>query len=171
MTTKTPAKRPRKPVYFCVERLVRVSTGEEIGALVPRYACDARAMRDRKYTIGTELRAELKKPRNAKFHRLAHAIGSLMVDQRDEFMAMDPHAAVKRLQRECGVCCEEMTIDLGPLGQVAVKVPRSIAFDEMEESDFSALVKAIYDHIAATYWTGMTPEAIEEMVLMYEGNL
>jgi hypothetical protein len=153
-----------------VERLVRPDTGELVGALVPRYGCDRRAMRERGYTVGSEVRAELKKRRNVKFHRLAHAIGAMCVDQLDTFAGLDAHAAIKRLQRETGVCCEEMALDLGPLGTVAVKMPRSMAFDEMGEDEFSQLVEAIYKHLAATYWPSMTPEAIAGMADMYEGQ-
>lgn len=155
-------KRPRRPVYFRVERLVRPDTGEEVGALVPRYACDLRAMRERKYVVGAELRAELKRPRNPAFHRLVHALGGMAVDQIDGFGDLDAHAAVKRLQREAGVACEEMMIDLGPLGQVPVKVPRSIAFDEMDDGEFSELFRGICRHIAATYWPGMSEDEIAQ---------
>jgi len=164
-------KRPRRPVYFRVERLVRIETGEEVGALVPLTKWDARAMRDRKYSTGSELRAELKKRRNVKFHRLAHAIGALAVEQLPDFHNLSAHDAIKRLQRECGACCEEMQMDLGPVvGTVAVKVPRSIAFDEMDESEFQQLVGSIYRHLAAKYWPDMDEEAVEELVLMYESN-
>lgn len=165
-----PAKRKpqRRPVYFRVAKLMDPATGEVFGCLVPRYPCDARAMRESGYKTGSELRAELKKPRNAKFHRLAHAIGGLMVDQVEGFEDMDAHGAFKKLQGDCGACCEPMELDLGTLGKVSIQVPRSIAFDEMDEGDFHALVRAIYDHIAARYWPTMTPAAVEEMALMYE---
>jgi len=127
-------------------------------------------MRDRKYTVGSELRAELKKPRNAGFHRLAHAIGGMVVANLDDFADLDHHAAVKRLQRECGVCCDEIELDLGPVGKVVAKQPRSIAFDEMEEAEFQELVQAIYNHIAKKYWPDMSPESVEEMVLAFEGH-
>ena len=170
MTAKPRKKKSPKPLYFVVERLVRSSTGEEVGALVPKYWCDRTAMRDRKYTIGTELRGEIKAARNPAFHRLVHAIGGLCVAQIEAFAGMDQHAAIKRLQRESGAMCEFMDLDLGPLGVVPVKVPRSIAFDEMDEGEFRELVKAIYEHIVKVYWQTLTPEQVERMVEMYEGQ-
>jgi hypothetical protein len=168
-TAKRPA-RPRKPVYFAVARAGDVP--RETGVLVPLTKWDQRAMRSRKYGLGTEIRAELKKPRNVKFHRLAHALGTMMVEQCEDFSGMDAHDALKRLQREAGAFCDEftMTIDLGSLGvhQVAVKQPRSMSFDELDEGQFQQLVRAIYEHIAAKYWPNMTPEAIEIMVEAYE---
>jgi hypothetical protein len=173
MTTaahKVKAKRQRRPIYLVVARACDVPPNT--GVLVPLTKWDQRAMRDRKLGVGTEVRAELKKPRNVLFHRLAHAIGTMMVEQCDEFSGMDAHDALKRLQRECGAFCDElsMTLDLGALGThvVGIKQPRSMAFDELDESEFQSLVKAIYEHIAAKYWTTMTPEAVEQMVECYE---
>ena len=163
-------RRLRKPIYMEVRQLVDPATGELVGALVPRYACDRRAMRERGYHVGLELRAELKKARNPKFHRLAHAIGALVVDQLPEFENCDAHEAVKRLQRETGVCCESMEIDLGPLGKVPVSLPRSIAFDEMGEDEFQQLVRAIFHLLSSKYWPGMGADAIEQLVQMEMGR-
>ena len=164
------AKRPSRPVYVEVRKLVDLATGEELGCLVPMYKCDRRALRDRGFAVGTELRCELKKARNPKFHRLAHAIGSLVVDQIPEFEGLDAHEAVKRLQRETGVCCESMEIDLGPLGKVPVSVPRSIAFDEMSEDEFQQLVRAIFALIARRYWPQLDAAGVEELVRMEMGR-
>lgn len=164
------ASKPRRPVYLTVRRLVDPRTGEEIGALVPRFSCDRRALRDRGMRDGVEVRAELRKPRNVAFHRLAHAVGTLCVDQLPEFSDCDAHEAVKRLQRETGVCCETMEIDLGSLGRVPVSVPRSLSFDEMDEADFARLVAAIFQLLARRYWSGMTPEGVEELVRMEMGK-
>lgn len=168
MSAAVKAKRPRRPVYFRVARVADLDTGEQIGALVPLTKWDARAMRDRKMHVGVELRAELKQRRNVKFHRLAHAMGALMVDQHEAFADTTAHEALKRLQRECGACCEAMPLDLGPLGIVTANMPRSIAFDELDESEFAELMQAIYRHVAAKYWPTMDEHAVEEMVLMYD---
>lgn len=164
------AKRPRRPIYFRVARVADLDTGEQAGALVPLTKWDAREMRDRKMAVGAELRAELKQRRNVKFHRLAHALGALLVEQHPEFEGMTGHNALKRLQRETGACCDVQMIDLGPLGQVPVSVPRSMAFDELDEAEFAEMMQTIYRHIAAKYWPQMTPEAVEEMVLMFDGE-
>lgn len=161
-------KRQRRPLYMRVERLVRPETGEAVGALVPLTKWDARAMRERKYHVGTEVRAELKKPRNAKFMRLAHAIGALMVDQHNAFAGLSTHDALKRLQGESGAACETVEYDLPGTGKLIRTEPRSLAFDEMDEGEFQEVVKTIYRHIAATYWTALDETAVEELVLMYE---
>lgn len=169
MSTKKPSK-PRKPIYFEVRRLVDPQTREIVGALVPRYACDRRAMRERGFSVGTELRAEIKKARNPGFHRLAHVIGALVVDNLDEFKHLDAHEAIKRLQGETGVCCEERQMEIPGLGKITFTVPRSLSFDEMEEDDFRRLVAAILDRLSAKYWQSMSPEAIETLVQIEMGK-
>jgi hypothetical protein len=169
---KVKAKRRSRPVYLRCEKLVRPETGEEVRAWTALTKWDARALRDRKYHVGDEVRAEFRKPRNVKFHRLAHALGTMMVEQHEAFAGMNAHDALKRLQRECGAFCDEMTmtLDLGTLGVhiVPVKEARSISFDELDEGQFQELVSAIYKHIAAKYWPTMTAEAVEIMVEAYE---
>ena len=162
------AKRAKRPVYFTLERLVRPSTGEEIKALVCRSGVDRREMQARKYHVGDEIRAELSKPRNVKFHGLAHALGQLVVDQIEGFSDLNAHDALKRLQRESGVQCESQEIELPGVGKITLNVARSIAFDEMDEGEFSELYNGVLEHIKRTYWKGMTEDAIAAFALLTE---
>ena len=162
-------KRPSRPVYFTVRRMVDPSTGEEVGCLVPSARGDVREMRDRKYHVGDTLRADLRKPRNVRFHRLTHALGGLLVDQVEKFATMTAHDALKFVQRECGVFCETQEIDIPSLGKLQVKVAKSIAFDSMDEGDFQQLWTAVCEHVRATYFAGMDEHALEEAIGMMEG--
>lgn len=167
---KKAAKRARRPIYMVVRRLVDPATGESIGALVPAHPIDQRLMKERRFHVDREVRAELKQPRNPAFHRLAHAIGHLLVDNVDGFETLTAHDALKRVQRESGTCCETMEIDLGSLGKVPVSVPRSIAFDEMPEDEFAELFKGVTDYIDANYQSAMTADIRAEYLLMVEGD-
>ena len=151
MSTKAKAKRARRPIYLMVQRLVDPATGEEVGALVPAHPIDKALLRERKFNVGREIRAELKQRRNVKFHRLIHSVGQLLVENCDGFESMTGHDAIKQVQREAGVMCESMEIDLGSLGKVPVKVPRSIAFDEMDEGEAHELFEGLRKHIEAKY--------------------
>lgn len=164
------AKRPSRPVYAEVVRVAVLATGEERLALVATHPVDRRLMKERGYREGDEVRLEIKKPRNAKFNRLAHALGKLMVDSIDEFATLDSHGALKRLQRESGICCEEQSVEVPGGGTLALKVAQSIAFDEMSEEEFSHLFKGICHHIVQKYWHDMSAEQVEQMVLMTEGS-
>lgn len=163
---KIQAKRARRPVYLVVRRLVDPATGEVVGALVPAHPIDQRLLKERRFNVGREIRAELKQSRNPAFHRLVHAVGALLVDHVDGFDTMTSHDAIKRVQREAGVHCDQLEIDLGPAGKALVSQPRSIAFDEMDEGEFSELFRGLTDHIDRHYISGLTDAVRGEYLLM-----
>ena len=164
MTAKKPAERPKvQPIYLVARKLIDPDSGEVVGALVAASPWDAKRLREMK--LGADqIRAELKKPRNVKFHRLAHALGNLLAEHAPQFSGFSGHEALKRAQVESGVCCDLKQIDLGPLGKVSVKVAKSIAFDSMSEYDFGELfvgvtrwldenvAPGLADDIKAEYW-------------------
>ncbi|GAB3054206.1 hypothetical protein [Stenotrophomonas tumulicola] len=163
---KIKAKRARRPVYLMVRRLVDPATGESVGALVPAHPIDQRLLKERRFNVGREIRAELKQSRNPAFHRLVHAVGALLVDHVDGFDTMTSHDALKRVQREAAVHCEQVEVDLGPMGKALVLQPRSISFDEMDEGEFGELFRGITDYIDRHYISGLTDAVRGEYLLM-----
>ena len=97
-------------------------------------------LRERGFNVGREVRAELKQPRNVAFHRLAHALGNLLRDNVEAMQGLTGHDALKRVQRESGVCCERIEVDLGPLGKVPVMQARSLAFDDMADDGWQGML-------------------------------
>ena len=88
----------------------------EKGALVPAHDAAREALRARGFKVGDVLLADLTKPRNPGFHRLAHAIGRLVAENVTAFYTMPAHDALKRLQAESGIECEARTVDLPGFG-------------------------------------------------------
>lgn len=189
------SRRDPRHVMFKVERVVLEATGELVGALVPRFATDQRVMRDRGYRVGDSLRADLSKPRNLSQHRKAHLLGSLVVAQISGFDSLDSHAAIKRLQREAGVCCDIEQIEASPvvdaiisaaeglLGTAAARmlgsvlpdirtidvlVPRSLSFDRMEQGEFELFYRGICQHLCDRYWPQCDADQIEGMAELME---
>lgn len=136
-----------RPIYLTIRALVDPETGERVGCLVPSHDVDKRLLRERKYGIGSEVRAELKKPRNAAFHRLVHAFGLMLSEHMPEFLGLQAHEAVKKAQALAGVQCESIEYDLPGIGKLMRTEPRSISFDTMDEADFKALFDAIVNHV------------------------
>jgi hypothetical protein len=163
-------KKPQKPVYFEVRRMIDPATGLEVGALVPASGIDLMLLRERGYKLGDRIRALLQKPRNGKFHRLAHGLGTLVKEQIEKFSGKNAHDAVKELQLECGIECEVEEFDIPNLGRITRKVAKSISFDDMEEGAFKALFTGICSHICQTYWPGMTPEQVERQAEIMGGR-
>lgn len=167
-------KRASRPIYGIVRRLVDPETGELFGAIVPAHPIDQRLMRERRYTVGRELRMEIKEPRNGAFHRLAHAIGALLVDNVEKFQGYQSHGALKAVQAESGVCCdlEKFVIDLGQFGrhEVERQIPRSLAFDSMTEDEFSVFFNGITAWIGEKYTSVMLDEVRAEYWQMVAGE-
>lgn len=80
------------------------------GAMVPADYPTTLRLRSRSYRNGDLVFAEFRKPRNPKFHRLAHALGQLFVENIEAFDGVDAHDCLKRLQLESGVGCDEVLI-------------------------------------------------------------
>ena len=133
------------------------------GALVPADPCAASLLRARNYRIGDLLVADLKKPRNPKFNRLVHQLGRLVVANIDAFAGLDAHTAIKRLQIEGKVACDEIGIHVPGYGMVIQFIPRSLSYESMEEGEFQQAARGISRTIAERYWPDLEPEAIEQM--------
>lgn len=173
MTTalqKARAKRARRPVYGTIMRVAVLETGEERLAIVASHPIDRQLMKEKKFKEGDDVRMEIKRPRNVKFHRLMHAVGQVMVDNVDGWENLNAHDAVKRLQRESGVCCEEIEIPVPGFGMLMAKQAESLAFDEMEPERFEELFVGITRHIDATYSADFTEQVKGDYMLMVEGD-
>lgn len=176
---KIRAKRARRPIYGVIEKVAVLETGEERLAIVAAHPIDRKLMAERGYRRGDEVRLEIKKARNVRFHRLAHAVGNLLVDHVEKFRHMTGHDALKAVQRESGVCCEQQTVDMGTLrlgelevhiGERPVTVARSIAFDEMPEEEFHEFFSGITDYIDQHYASVLTDEVRGEYFEMVGSN-
>lgn len=133
------------------------------GAFTPAdISCQAR-LRDKGFKTGDLVFVEFRKPRNPKFHRLAHALGQLCAENIEAFNGMDPHRVLKRLQIEAQIGCEEMAIVVPGVGKCLHLIPRSLSFESMDEGEFHEVIAGFCRHIAGQYWPSLTPEAIEDM--------
>lgn len=164
-------QRRTRPIYMVAQRLVDPRTGAEVSALVPRTAIDLELVRHRGLVIGDTVRAELRKPRNIEQHRRIHALGKLVRDNIEGFAGIDPHEVIKTLQREAGVECDIHDIEVPGEGVLRVTKARSLAFDEMDESEFRELFLGICRHIVARYWPQSSPEEIDAMIQVMPGEV
>ena len=112
---------------------------------------------------------ELRCPRNPKFHRLAHAIGSLAADNLDTFTGMDGHQVLKRLQLESGTACDEMAIKAG--GHMFLhRIPRSLSFSSMAQDEFRDVMYALCSYLVREYWPQTTVDEVVQMAEQWERN-
>ena len=80
------------------------------GSLVPADPVQAAKLRDRRYHMNDLVLADITKPRNPKFNKLVHQLGQLVVQKIDAFSCLDAHKAIKRLQIEGRIACDEIGV-------------------------------------------------------------
>lgn len=173
---KAKLKPSERTVFFVVERLrcFDPETGEEreVKALVPASGWDRATLNERGIRVGDHLMCDVFKERNARFYRLAHALAKFVRDNVDSFSGLTIHAALKRLQRDANVECDEyeMELDLGPMGKpkVPVRQPRSLNFSDMDDSRFQEVWQSICDHVASTYFKHWNADQVAEAAEMWE---
>lgn len=132
---KTPAKakkRPVEPIALRVALMVDPESDSPRKALVAASASDAARLATKGNKVGDLIFARITKPRSPGFHRLAHRIGTLAVENIDEFAHLDAHAALKRLQIEAQVGCDMLSVELTSvwgqvLGFIDVNIGRPVA--------------------------------------------
>ncbi|MDO6385595.1 hypothetical protein [Uliginosibacterium sp. 31-12] len=120
-------------------------------------------LRARSLKPGQIIQAEVFKLRSQGFNRLAHRIGGLVAENVEAFAGMDSHKALKRLQIESGVACDEVGISVPGFGMCIQKLPRSFGFESMDEAEYRESVKGICRYVASRYWPSVSPEQVEEM--------
>lgn len=92
------------------------------------------------------------KPRSPQYHRAVHRLCSFLCEHLDAFKGMDAHSALKRLQLESRLYCDETQLTIKDFGVVRHLIPQSISFESMDESEFRAFFKVLADHVAETHW-------------------
>jgi hypothetical protein len=112
---------------------------EPVGVLVPNHPIDNRSMRERKFHVGTQLRAEIQRDRNPGFWRKAHVLGGWLADNVESFHGIGMHDALKRLQELSGVGVEVAEYDLPGIGKITRTEALSLNFSDMDEGEFNEL--------------------------------
>ena len=112
--------------------------------------------------VGDLVFAEIRKPRNPGYHRLAHALGQIVADNIESFEGMSAHDTIKRAQLESGLGCEEIAYRVNGMS-VIQRIPMSLSFESMDQSEFESVFMGICRHIAKAYWPSATADEIAAM--------
>lgn len=160
---KSKAKAKPMPIYFVIREVIDPVTGQRIGAMVPASDADKAMMRERSFRRSTKVRAVLTQPRNERFNRLVHGLGAVLAANLDRFTGKQAHAAVKALQTEALVYCDEEVFDLPGLGVLTRHTPQSLSFDSMGEEVFQDFWAKCCAYLVATDWPTLTVERLTEM--------
>lgn len=147
---RKPAKARRKP--DAAIRLVVMPDGSfRCFDDASRLACKAR-----KFGAGEELIAYLYRDRSYEQWLKAHGLGMALIQNVEAFEnCATAHAAVKKMQTDGEIALTIETFDLGNLGKVIRSVPKSLAFDEMDEAEFQEIYGAMIKYVRDKYWGGL----------------
>lgn len=166
------SKKPprRQQIRFEVRRLVDPETGEEVGALVPKWSVDRRTMKERGYHVGIELKADVRRSRNSQFYRLGHVLGGWLVDNCEGWEGLTQHDALKRLQERSGIGCITEAFEIPGFGRGHRIVAESLNFDDMDEGRWRELWNGWIEWMRTNLYGGMTAEQLAEVEALIDGE-
>lgn len=151
-----PKRKPDKEVL-----MMRVQKG----AIVPADSYTQQRLRDKGLHLDDLVGVTLRKIRNPGFHRLAHAFGDFMVKNVESFENLNAHRALKRIQAEGGIGCEEFTVQAD--GEtVLVRVPQSLSYASMDDGEFKEVYGAMCRYVAMKYFPDLSEHQVAAMVEM-----
>lgn len=133
------------------------------GGFQPADKCAASQLRDKKLKVGDIVGVTIKKLRSNGFNRLVHRIGQLCVANIEAFNGLDAHVAIKRLQIEGKIACDEIGVFLPGYGMVIQFIPRSMSYASMDQVEYHDAAKKICRLISERYWPSLSAEQIEQM--------
>ena len=113
----------------------------------------------RKIANGDLVMAEIKRPRNLEHHCKMFALLN-MVCQNIEH-PKDPHVLLKYIQQVTGLHCEIIHSSI----HGTQKIPKSIAFHNMDQLEFEPFYNALVDFIVAHVLPGINKTELENEVL------
>lgn len=106
--------------------------------------------------IGETLSFEWRKPRSPKFHRMFFAMLHALFDMQEQF------ADVDQLRAWLTVGAGYADFAPGPRGRM-VAMPKSIAWDRMEDNEFRELVLAVWEFLRSPHATRFLWPALSDL--------
>lgn len=129
--------------------------------LAPKYDSDREEFRSLKRN--TDVLVEVGQKRNYEFHKKFFALLKLTYDNFPEWLedSLNVHSVEDlrtRLKVDLGL------YEVSHYGNQSVIIPKSIAFDKMDETEFEKFYRSSVNHILKNYLKGVNNEQIEEEI-------
>lgn len=141
----------------------RVLMRVEKGAFVPFNQSSIDLLKERGLKIGDVIAMDFSKPRNPQFWRMAHQLGTMCVEHIEDFSGIDSHKALKKLQFDANIECEETDIELPGIGTFKARKPKSLAFESMDQTIFYRVMREMSAYIVRKYWPDLDEEKVLQM--------
>lgn len=129
--------------------------------LTPKYESDREEFK--KLKRNAEVVVEIKKGRNIEFHKKYFALLKLTFENFPEWLEdiLNVHSVEDlrtRIKIDLGL------YDISHYGNQSIIIPKSIAFDKMDETEFEKFYRMSVNHIIKNYLKGVSNEQIEEEI-------
>lgn len=129
--------------------------------LTPKYESDREEFK--KLKRNAEVVVEIKKGRNIEFHKKYFALLKLTFENFPEWLedTLNVHSVEDlrtRIKIDLGL------YDISHYGNQSIIVPKSIAFDKMDETEFEKFYRMSVNHIIKNYLKEVSNEQIEEEI-------
>lgn len=129
--------------------------------LTPKYESDREEFK--KLKRNAEVVVEIKKGRNIEFHKKYFALLKLTFENFPEWLedTLNVHSVEDlrtRIKIDLGL------YDIFHYGNQSIIIPKSIAFDKMDETEFEKFYRMSVNHIIKNYLKGVSNEQIEEEI-------
>ena len=129
--------------------------------LAPKYDSDREEFK--KLKRNSEVVVEIKKGRNIEFHKKYFALLKLTFENFPEWLedTLNVHSVEDlrtRIKIDLGL------YDISHYGNQSIIIPKSIAFDKMDETEFEKFYRMSVNHIIKNYLKGVSNEQIEEEI-------
>ena len=112
-----------------------------------------------KIAMGEVFEIDYKKPRNYKFHRKFFSLIKLAYENQSDYFNLND------LRRDLTITAGYYDEVVNRVTGEVYKMPKSISFSAMDETEFSELYEAVKDVIVR--WIGITSETIENEIAQY----
>ena len=189
-----------------MKHIFTIAKINDLGVLVPDPQAQA-FLREKGYKIGEKVSCAPERARSPEYHRFAHQFGKLVVENIEGFEALNAHTAIKRLQIESGVGCDEIKVKVPSIDDTTyriiaalldimldlvgenekhnlmtvvdalskliedadnnaytdVRIPKSLSFANMDETEFRETMDGIAKYVIESYWPDMTIDEINRM--------
>ncbi len=132
--------------------------------LVPLY--DEDYEEKRKLVIGKDYLADIKTPRNLKFHRLYFSLINCAWDLQSEVRREKMfHNSIENFRKTVQISAGHFELVYNVRLKDWVEIPKSISFENMEESEFKDLYERVRDVLFRVFLKGIITEELFEQRL------
>lgn len=130
--------------------------------LLAQNPTSAALLAQRGFKAGDVVSADPKKARNPRFWAKVHAFGQAVGDNIEAFSGKDAHEVIKALQLDGDIGCENIVVGTGDEAMI-YRIPVSLSFDSLDETEFQALWNQFTKHVVKKYYDNL-PESAREFI-------